>query len=71
MSTHAVYYYTTIVWGETVEVITVTPVICYLINYSIKIASSIAVLNDKMLPAIHNKELSTTDFFVSKVLQFC
>jgi len=61
MSTHAVYYYTTIVWGETVEVITVTPVICYLINYSIKIASSIAVLNDKMLPAFHNKELSTTD----------
>jgi len=61
MSTHAVYYYTTIVWGETVEVITVTPVICYLINYSIKIASSIAVLNDKMLPAFHNKELSRTD----------
>lgn len=61
MSTHDVYYYTTIVWGETVEVITVTPVICYLINYSIKIASSIAVLNDKMLPAFHNKELSRTD----------
>jgi len=34
MSTHAVYY--TIVRGEILEVITVTPVICYLINYSIK-----------------------------------
>ena len=66
MSTHDVYYYTTIVWGETVEVITVTPVICYLINYSIKIASFIAVLNDKMLPAFHNKELSTTDFLLAR-----